>query len=300
MKKGLIDIIGMPLISVAIAITVLISLLSVIDRVGDREFFEKQRLAIDISLMIDTIYGARGNVLLYYSQDEEFIFDIQHNKVIVSGGKDKARGGFVFLEDSDKELHVTTISTKDEEIKGLIMRKQGEDIYITKALEEGNDNMLFYDCPEIRTSLTTVIIDSQDDARNIASRMKAIGDYETTRDVTQEQELTIQQRLDRIKTKPFLSLEEGEKNTIKAYVNYDGQNKEESIALACNIINNILNNIREIEKTAIIPVNKDSLDETDTRNILINDNTGVLLQIGNNLLTEEVAKGINNGIKTFG
>ena len=103
------------LIDLVISIVVFIMLLSYVDRVGESLTFERDYLAKDISLLIESIYASPSSLVLKYPQNT-FWFDykFEDNKVTVSEKGLGKKSPYEFISDKNMDFEEKTISPKKE------------------------------------------------------------------------------------------------------------------------------------------------------------------------------------------
>ena len=85
-KKGISDEVFFNIFELILAMIVIVSLLKFINDVSEQTIFEKNYLARDMALLINTLYTAPGDVSYIYNEDTanfKFIYGFMPNKVEV-------------------------------------------------------------------------------------------------------------------------------------------------------------------------------------------------------------------------
>lgn len=288
-KKGVIGIPLNVLITLILSSVVFVGVLSIVNVSDASESYEKQLLATDTALLIDTMYASKGNLFVIYPQEQNFRFQFKRNNVVVSGGEKKGERTQFFIEDSGSGFADNLIDFNDQDVNFMIFVKQGKNFYVSKSGEKRNRNTNFMECTSSEP-LNAVVLDPIDDsAIRVTSLLAATLGSEIT-----EKGQTLKERKALIGTNPFISIKQGEKNRIKAYIKYDSSNKEKSVALSCNIINSLLEEFPETTGTAIIPYYK---QDDENLKILELDNLGLVLSIPQGADPEKVRRAVENVIK---
>jgi hypothetical protein len=309
------------LFEMLLAILVLVALLSYVESLKDNTLFEKHHLTRDVSLLLNTISIAPGNLFYQYTNSkidlDKFEFIFRDNKVeIRESQKDKA--SYISFPYSENALLNNQLNNIRSE-KQLIFLKSGNE-FITSS----NRNLDKIKCKKSKqTTNNKTIIDIQDQSTSkqtdkIFSILKGIKDkgdsnyFEYTRDsksIKDDQSIKNTKITDKT-LYSFISITFGSytntnKNFIKAYYNIDSSKKETSKQLACEITNYLSDNFN-VDGISIIPLNPEDIEKQNMK-ILDNDNSVIILEIGNlqnsrlNTLTnEELTKlgySISNAIK---
>ena len=309
---------------VFLAIIVMYALFSYIDRnTGtDSSIFEKSYLSRDLALLTNTIYAAPGNVFYIYKADKlrlpRFDIGFSNQEVTISEtGKDRLPFYYPYANDlffSNPSLGLTKPS-KIEFIKSGNDVKIGESVYL---------NLNKLNCPQIDTTddnwknkkllideghgseelgftsqgrYESRIIDSIAKSFQVESSSKGFGNIDHTRTGLIGENTP---RLSKTKIKEkiknsdiIISLHVGkddkEINNLKAYYSIQSNREiqDKTIKLACLVLNKILDNEESgyITGASIIPIDSDTILETDTDPILnyeeAKDKIAILLELGN-------------------
>ena len=116
-KKGISDEIFFNVFEIILAIIVIVSLLNFINDVSEQTIFEKDYLARDMALLINTLYTAPGDVSYTYNENapkSKFIYEFSPNKVEVYGKEEALQQNhpfYMFAENKYISLAYTTIET---------------------------------------------------------------------------------------------------------------------------------------------------------------------------------------------
>jgi hypothetical protein len=127
-KRGMSNDLFFNVFGLVLAIIVIIAIFSFIRDVSEQTIFEKNYFARDISLLINTIYSAPGDVVYDYADDkEDFIVEIEEGKVFVfSEGEDKEDRIFYFFgEDTNFDIDENKFSYLGKPIKLSFRNQRG-------------------------------------------------------------------------------------------------------------------------------------------------------------------------------
>lgn len=295
---------------VLIAIGLLVSLSSALAQVKNTTLFEKNYFARDTALLATAVYGSPANIFYHYrTKDYEFNFDILHSITSVAS-KDRTKPVYYTFAE-DKAVESSTWRSQKPP-KTIIFEKSGDKFTVGDQLKT---NLNKLNCPALRPtgalSAQNLLIDpGHGDGTEIAAN--GLNESEINLDmaipffIRAENNFNgiestrigdLRARLGRLssysdKTENadiIISIHAGNyqdknKNYIKAYYSFNSEKSEEAKALACAIINKILDNL-DINKTkfkdiavAVVPVGKEQNDE---KQILNNNKVSILLEIGN-------------------
>jgi len=324
-KKGtVLEIIMTPTFTTAVVLgIVLIGMLTRINAFGETKTFEKKFIATDLALVIDTLQASRGNAFVIFMQEFNFSIDISKNTVLVFEGakdKDKTGGIYYFVEEANLSTNYKTFEPKDRAITSIILSKQGNEIAIgsRQTNPDFTPNLEAISCqkPQNLAMLNTIAIDYEhnqeaDSAKEIAADIKG---GLSSQIATLVEAQTVAEREKQAKDKEGIVSITLNRNanaqleTIKAYINENSQKKQESIFLACKILNSLSTKFR-LAGASIVPVDLLHIAADDTRQILQPNETAAVpvavvielnIKKGGTLdKPKELASAIYNGIYAY-
>jgi N-acetylmuramoyl-L-alanine amidase len=342
-KRGEVaDLLMHPVFVIFVAFSVLLYLLWFAHGVGSAQTFEKKFLATDLALTIDSLLAAKDNVILYYlPQGKEFTpkfnYSFDKNQVIIFEGKqiESNAGRYYFTSDPAISMKKTSLMFKEPFVLPRFALL-GNELLIDDAHDPKKRlNMYLLSCPSKKLSFKKVTLDPGHGytadlrqgsigfssgnrkeyilTREIAGMAQSLDTVEVLSELTRDGDfaLSINDRKSRARD-VLISIHIGSYNTndnfIKAYINYNSNKRDESLKLACELINQISSNLIEnnikITGTAIIPIIPEKKSD-EQLNILVEDKPAVLLELGNirrlNIFEHKnkiaIASGIIDGIK---
>ncbi|MBW2978752.1 N-acetylmuramoyl-L-alanine amidase [Candidatus Woesearchaeota archaeon] len=317
-KKGeAVDILMHPVFITFVALAVLLYLLWFVHGIGSESVFEKKFLAEDIALTIDSLLAARGNVVVYYQPQKqdyvpEFNYYFKKNQVIVHEDEvpESSAGRFFFTSDPKIDFKEKRLKFSEPFILP-VFAKLGNRLIVDDAHNpEDNFNIFLLDCPDAKfdykkitldpahgfnkdlnqgsTGFTTDKLEEFILTREISSMANTL-DYGFIGVLTRESDiyLPINSRKNMIEDS-LVSLHIGSSlvtdNLVKAYINYDSEKREQSLKLACELVNEISSALIEkkikITGIAVVPVIPEQKSDRQF-SILVKDKPAVLLEIGN-------------------
>lgn len=284
---------------ILVAAIVVITFIGVAYTYGNGEAVKKIRAAKDIGLMIEEMYLIPDDINTFITYPEDLSnFDIIIEEDIV---KVSSTGSDV------TEAHYNFVNSKNHLPINTIIKKPGK-IYVGKIngkilISDKKPKLIKLNCPEARkkTQINNILIDSGIDengdlekaklantiAFSLISKLNRNYQVEHTRnkninDLTDNPLTLIESNLkEKIeKADVIIGIQIAEKkdnsNNIKIYFSQDSIKKEETVALACTILNSIVEDedLNEITGISIIP--KEEL-------ILNNEKISMIIEIGNYL-----------------
>lgn len=342
-KRGAVaDLLIHPVFVIFVAFSVLLYLLWFAHGIGSAQTFEKKFLATDIALTIDSLLAAKDNIILYYlPQGKDFTpkfnYSFDKNQVIIFEGKtiEKNAGRYYFTSDPSITMKKTSLMFKEPFVLPRFALL-GNELLIDDSHDPKNKlNMFLLECPSKKLSFKKVTLDpghgysadlrqgsigfSSDDrreyvlTRELAGMAKSLDTVEVLSDLTRDGDfaLSINDRKSRARD-VLISIHLGSyvtnDNFVKAYINYNSNKRDESLKLACELVNQISstlieNNIK-ITGIAVIPIIPEQKSD-EQWSILVEDKPAVLLEIGNIKIKDNfeikgkkaIASGIIEGIK---
>jgi len=114
--------------------TVIVAILLFINDVVQQTIFEKNYMARDMSILINTLYAAPGEVVYNYNENVQgFIFDIADNNVNVyrKQDKDTLNVFYPFAKNNNIPIQDKTLSYEKERVK-IKFHKSAEFISVDK------------------------------------------------------------------------------------------------------------------------------------------------------------------------
>lgn len=254
------------------------------------EIFFETKLVRDIGLMVDSIHTPQSNFFLAYPTNlSKYVIDIKKNELEIYNEGDVIKPSSFFVT-KENELAEQKFKDKSsfEFSKSAGRLVIGQEVNIKKLTCPGSrqaiDSMKFLLDPGIGVSPVATALKESEINRLIAldlARKLRIKDSTRNLDVDEPRPIDW---LAKIKpdTSVILSFHLGRYtysgNIVKAYV-VDNDKKEQSIGLACNILNSLL---QRFDDVSFVLLSKGQLNYLDDRmQILNNDKVAVMLEIGN-------------------
>ncbi len=274
--------------------------------------YEKELLATRLTLTTDALLVGDDNIKIKYLPqmfENKFKYRIQDNLVEVYD--EQGQGKYSFLKKTATKI-ITQINNKPTESFNII--KNGNDLIFTEQEitpmktscpeTQGIKSIILDigkgynpDYPEIsnkgiqKNSLTESIILTQI-AKALTTRMQNYYPIELTRNYeivtkngeTYEDVISPEKRKQKIKESPnefLISIHLGEfkTNTIKAYINAEQEKYQQNYAIACEIINELTQDLSQNKiSSAIIPI---IIQQQKKDFQILEQKPGVLIEIGN-------------------
>lgn len=309
-------------------------ILGKINSLGEDNFFTKKFLARDIAVTIDALQGLQGNVVYFYSSAKEgllssLVFQISSTLIDINGEK------YPVMANVD----ATTVNKP----KSLRLAKEGDKITVdaVETKEQRQFNLHKMTCPKVQTKVKNLILDAGHGyntetekgdvgfesnqgkesqitgaiTQNLITQLRSRGiEPKTTRtpSTVPEDAKTLEQRQNAAKeSDTIVSLhvnKENEKNNfVRAYVNVESEKYEESVKLACLILNEVSYTFpTKTTGTLITPILEAQLNDDDSRLLLSKSKVAVHVEVGNingtsTFLkeTDKVSNAIAVGIKKY-
>lgn len=318
-KRGeAVDILMHPAFVIFVAVLVLLYLLWFINGLGSDYTFEKKFLATDLALTVDSLLASKDNVILYYlpqSQDftPRFTYSFEKNKITIfeDNKLEKNAGVYFFTSDPSVSIEESSLNFKEPFVLPRLA-KIGNNLFIDDAHEKKYVlNPYLLSCPSKKITLATITLDPGHgyDAesrkgstgvinkdlkeyvltREIAGMARSLDTKKIFTELTRDADfsLSVENRKSRIKN-AVVSIHVGSyvsnENFVKAYINYNSDRKDESLRLACELVNavssELIRNNFKITGIAVVPVIPEKKSDEQFE-ILIDDMPAVLLEIGN-------------------
>ncbi len=312
-KKG--DISLKKIFEILIVVIVAAALLGNTYRISQADTYVLKPLAVDLSFEISALTGLKhdSNSFAAFTFPFETNVAILPNKVMLT--RDKIIAEYYYSADPNIKIGYHTF----ENIKILYLTKSGN----TLSFSADNPGSLnYYFCKKTDLNLNEVTFDPGkgfDEVYNQGSQGQLIDglseslhtlklaallrfepDFKSTRPVhttLKDSFMSVDDRKDKVSA-ALISVHAGEfEDDIKIYTN----DKEESVILACNLMNALLKNLNPGTFTdfAIIPVNFEFILEDDFKQILNIEKPAVLLEIGTKFLADskkEIVDSIIEGV----
>ncbi|NQV09291.1 N-acetylmuramoyl-L-alanine amidase [Candidatus Woesearchaeota archaeon] len=309
-----------------LTVMVFVILLAYVNSIRDNTLLEKNYLARDVALMVDSVYAAPGKINVGYSfgsidlLDFSFGFNEQRAGVLEENGEQTIKFPY-----ADNKIFFSPLSIGFMRTGELIFIRSSNRLRIGGDIKE---NLNKIDCPVVETKedKKRMIIDAghggsdsgfvntndalneskitQQIARVFGLYMEDMKDegffVEFTRDVRYDSERPMDKRLlviGQSSSNILISMHVGEDdeeiNNIKAFVPFESK---KSVKLACNIINSLLDEYDDITGASIIP----------SEDIILQKPVSVLLELGNIQADKDIlnkkdktALSIIDGIKDY-
>jgi len=116
-KRGeIVEVVLMPAMIMLLAFAVFLVMFNWVGKIGETTTFQKEFLAKDIALLIDSLYTVPGQAVVYYSKKTfNFTIEISENKVEVYENKsDFFKKSFYFTEDPSIPIDYKVIGPSEE------------------------------------------------------------------------------------------------------------------------------------------------------------------------------------------
>lgn len=326
-----------PAFVICVAVFVLLYLVWFVYGLGTTYTFEKKFLATDIALTIDSLLAARNNVVLYYlPQRADFVprfnYSFQRNEVVIFEGSMSEKNAGRYFFTSDPSVSMEDVSLKFSEPFVLPrFALLGNDLLIDDAHNpKYSFNLYLLPRPSAKIDAAEITLDPghgySSDLRHgsIGFTNKDLKEYILTREIagmtksldtkkilgelTRDADfaLSIEDRKSRIRN-AVISIHAGSyssnDNFVRAYINYDSDKREESLRLACELVNSvssalIKNNVK-LTGISVVPVIPGQKSD-EQFGILVKDRPAVILEVGNinvaGLFESKNKKAIASGI----
>lgn len=300
------------MIDLVLAIVIFFILSSYVDRAAEYTTFEKNFLARDIALLIDTLYAAPGNVITNYSQDTLwFTFKFDKNQVQIYDITENPnppmsdRALYPFIEDRNLkfEYKIITPGVKAQKSKSILKKTPpfswlttnkpiiepgtSASLQFIKTSQELGVNELIninkLQCPVIETekpeSITLV-------PRTINGTLYTFTDSLKEKIKTFIEDTQTKDQIEIEKTAIILQITTGKKDAIKAYILPDSP---KSRKLACLILNNILDKNPTLKADIFL----------STNSILKKAPVALTLELGKNLQTPQTISAISDAFEEY-
>ncbi len=334
-KRGqAVDILMHPGFVIFVAVLLLFYLLWFVHGIGSDASFEKKFLATDMALTIDSLLASRDNAVLYYLPQAKdyvpkFTYDFSKNIVAVfeSAKNEKSAGIYYFT--SDPSVSFTPAVLK--QTLPFILPKFSK-IGNVLNIDDGNlakkSNIYALSCPKKKfdygkmtfdpshgfdaklgkgdTGFSAGSLNEFEIAREIGSMVKVLDTGKRIGVFTRDSDidLSLDERR-RMVADSVISLHIGSVKSsdvfVKAYVNYHSKKMDESLKLACELVNAVSSALLEskirVSGAAVVPVILSH--EPEQFSILLEDRPAVLLEVGNinsNMFSPDAKKAVASGI----
>lgn len=328
------DILMHPGFVIFVSVLLLFYLLWFIHGLGSDASFEKKFLATDMALTIDSLLASRDNVVLYYLPQAKdyvpkFTYDFSKNIVTVfeSAKAEKSAGVYYFTSDPSVSLSPTVLK---QSLPFILPKfsKIGRALNIVDGNLDKKSNIYALSCPKKKFDYGKITFDPAHgfDAKlgkgDRGFTAGSLNEFELTREIGNivkvldtgkrisvftrdaDIDLSIDDRK-RMIADSLISLHIGSVKSsdvfVKAYVNYNSKKMDESLKLACELINAVSSSLIEskikVSGVAVIPVIPSH--EQEQFSILVEDRPSVLLEVGNtnvNMFSQDSKKSIASGI----
>jgi len=312
-KKGeAMDILAHPGFVILVAVLVLLYLLWFIYGLGSDFTFEKKFLAADTALTVDAVLAAQGNVILYYLPQRAdvshgFMYRFEKNKVSVFEKENEKNAGVYFFTShpdisiNEKVLNLSSGSSLP--MISLVGKKM--DLADVNAEESPVINLYELPCPVQEFDYGVVTLDPAHGysveekkgsvgvshgmlkeyvlTREISAMAKILDKYNVIGRLTRDADFALPMSEREIED-CIVSVNIGEDDVVKAFVNYDSIRRDESLKLACELVNSVSSALVEnnipVEGVAVVPVIVEN-EKDEQLQILSYNKPSVVLEIGN-------------------
>ena len=257
------------------------------------DIFFETKIARDVALITNSLYPVQGNIVSEYPTElSRFILNLENNQVEVYKQGDFFKPSSLFV---NKKGNIIVKTVMDENL--LEFSKSAGNIEMgskgnlnklecpkKQGASQNIDSMHFLLDPGIGVSPVAGDLSESEINRLVAlglSRRLSIKDSTRNLNIDESRPIDWLSKITR-DTDIILSFHAGsydyEGNIVKAYVP-DNDDKQESVSLACNIINSLLD---RYDDGSIVLLNRDNIDSMDEgKRIMDNDKVSVMLKIGN-------------------
>ncbi len=310
-KKAQESVLMESLVYIIIVVMVLIIILGYAKRISSEQPFDRQKLAIDRSVLLNKLVGIEYNVDILlpngqYNSTEEYT----QNMVKVYGhNPDDATVAYFFPAANTKMQDIKI--TPEDKLAGLHMVKEGNRIVIQKAADRFHGQMIA--CDNLPIKISQLVVDPSHGGVSgefYSGNPADVGDSNPINSKLNEAEFTFslaqlmsgvaltrtrQEYMSMQDRKGVLAKNTGafligisagndpdaSKNVVTAYILWESEKYEESRYVACIMLNQLTNDFPEITGVSIVPVNPLYIKGDDPLQILNVNNGGVVLEIGN-------------------
>lgn len=305
-KRGnILEVILPPIFQTIIPLTlVLIPLLIYTNSLADNKTFEKQFLAKETALTITTLASMPGDAILTYLPTiTGFHIAVKQNSIEVFLEKDPTKASSHFytpehIKVIEKELYIL-----EQNPKPLTFIKKGNNIELKEESKQENLNGITCSYKPEYTPKAKILIDpghggiNQENADQGFSGNGLIESELTTTltklikselpnaQLTRETNhpISIEERIKKAENTPTIISIHIAQTSIKSYpikIFFSTSSSKQTKDLACKIAN-ALSNILDETAAAILPINPDSLNKEDPKQILLEGKTAILIELGN-------------------
>jgi hypothetical protein len=289
------------LFEILMVMVVLVALLSYVDSIKKNTLFEKNYLARDIALTLNTLGTVPGNIFYLYSNPKVELknFDIILNNNFAGVKEKEEKSNIVSFPYADNTLFNLKIDPPGS-AQNIELLKSGKTFSTRHSSNIGQLNIFYLPEQKDNQKIVFDIQNGIDDetTKKIFDIYGGINSqYSLKPDLirTARADISIPYsyaETDRILSefKPYaaVSLNIGSysktKNYIKAYYNAESPWKSNITKFASFIINSVsekLNDHSTIDGTGIIPINTKNINANSQMQILKNDMVVIVLEIGN-------------------
>ena len=267
--------------------------------------YEKEALAKDLSLTLNTIQSMPGGLFYNYASainitKYDFLFSQQKTNIIE---QDKAYISHPFFD--DEKLNNDFGLSGDNKLlqpSSIFLSKSGKTIQIKQTPQEFQFTQ---SCPYLETNPESILIDIGSNPTDWGIADSIMLQQELLHSRTKSETVTIQEKIDFIEdsdTDLVISIntkQENNKNKINIYYSSTSKNISKTSAFACFIADSIKHQLQT--DILIFSINPQSIYQQDNKNILnITNNSIVYLEIENTELSKNfmnISKGIKNAIQ---
>lgn len=343
MKKGQVSVaVYFRIFEILLLVTVIAIIASEISNVKDSGLYQKKFLSRDIALVMDSLTNARGNLLYVYNppladlqkfkvgfvngavsvDDQSWSYAVNNN--IKMSFPVNTQFDALALKKTGNSIVIEKLSPSASNINGFLLECEPAQLSSSQIiLDPGHSNGDEGFTGGIQDSKGSAVTESAMmllTAVAIAAPLKANPDTQVigtraleanyVNGVLSQEAKTIDERIAVINANKdafVISLHAGKQpknqNIVKAFVNKDST--PEARRLACSLLNSIAEKYKmTITGTAVIPVDLSQVGSDNPKQVLVNNRTAVLLELGNmdypnNALLEnpvDVSQAILSGI----
>lgn len=253
------------------------------------DIFIETKIARDSAMVINTAHALSSNIAYEYTTDlSRFALEFKNNEVKVYKVGDIIKPSSIFVTKQNNPIEGTVNSGALELSKsaGIVSISKKENLNkmecpVTPGSKQNIDSIAFLLDPAIGKSPASGDISESEFNRLVALNLaRRLTNKDSTRKLDSDEPRS-NNWLAKLtpSTDVVLSFHAGnyadDGNTVIAYV-VDNSNKAESISLACNMLNSLLERFDHI---SFVLINKNQLK--DDLQILNNDKVSIMLMIGN-------------------
>lgn len=137
-KEGMTHDLFFNMFELVLAAIVIIALINFVTDAVSKSIFEKNYLARDLALLVNTIYSAPGELTYNYEQsldNYQFEFDFRQNQVLVHEKEDKVEESptsYIFAENKNIPFQYKTLSQENGKI-GIIFYKLKDSVNVESS-----------------------------------------------------------------------------------------------------------------------------------------------------------------------